>query len=98
VGRETGNRTGAGGGGAMSECPAHMDGAVWIIVVAVVALGVMLALVHTENAAREALIADLTRRLTYAEALADRAVTDLTGPFIAEAWMFRCVVTPDTER
>jgi hypothetical protein len=80
----------------MSEYRAHMDGAVWIIVVAVVALGVMLALVHTENAAREAQIADLTHRLTHAEALADRAVTDLTGPFIAEAWMFRCVVTPDT--
>jgi hypothetical protein len=80
----------------MTEHETHLGGVAWIIVVAVVALGVMLALVHTENAAREAQIADLTHRLTYAEALADRAVTDLTGPFIAEAWMFRCVVTPDT--
>jgi len=80
----------------MSERRAHLDGAVWAIVVLVVTIGVMLALVHTENAAREAQIADLTHRLTHAEALADRAVTDLTGPFIAEAWMFRCVVTPDT--
>jgi len=41
-------------------------------------------------------IADLTHRLSHAEALADRAVTDLTGPFEMSAWMFRCVVTPDT--
>jgi hypothetical protein len=80
----------------MTERQSHLNGAVWAVVVAVLAMGALLALVHTENAARDAQIADLTRRLTHAEALADRAVTDLTGPFIAEAWMFRCVVTPDT--
>jgi hypothetical protein len=80
----------------MTERRAHLDVAVWVVVVVAVKLGVLLALVHTENAAREALIADLTHRLSEAEALADRAVTDLTGPFIAEAWMFRCIVTPDT--
>jgi hypothetical protein len=81
----------------MTEHETHLGGVAWIIaVVAVVTMGALLALVHTENATRDALIADLTQRLTYAEALADQAVTDLTGPFIAEAWMFRCVVTPDT--
>ena len=80
----------------MTERRAHLNGAVWAVVIAVVGLGVLFALVHTENAARDAQIADLTHRLTHAEALADRAVTDLTGPFVAEAWMFRCVVTPDT--
>jgi hypothetical protein len=80
----------------MTERQAHLNGAVWAVVIAVVAMGVLFALVHTENAARDAQIADLTYRLAHAEALANRAVTDLTGPFIAEAWMFRCVVTPDT--
>ena len=80
----------------MTERQSHLNGAVWAVVVAVLAMGALLALVHTENAARDAQIADLTQRLAHAEALADRAVTDLTGPFIAEAWMFRCVVTPDT--
>jgi hypothetical protein len=80
----------------MTEHETHLGGAVWAVVVAVLAMGALLALVHTENAARDAQIADLTQRLAHAEALADRAVTDLTGPFIAEAWMFRCVVTPDT--
>jgi hypothetical protein len=81
----------------MTEHETHLGGVAWIIaVVAVVTMGTLIAMVHTENAAREAQIADLTHRLTHAEALADRAVTDLTGPFIAEAWMFRCVVTPDT--
>jgi hypothetical protein len=80
----------------MSGRRAHLDVAVWVVVVATLSLAVILALTHHENAAREAQIADLTHRLTHAEALADRAVTDLTGPFIAEAWMFRCVVTPDT--
>jgi hypothetical protein len=80
----------------MSGRRAHLDVAVWVVVVATLSLAVILALIHTENAARDAQIADLTHRLTHAEALADRAVTDLTGPFVAEAWMFRCVVTPDT--
>ena len=82
----------------MTERQAHLNGAVWAVVVAVLAMGALLALVHTENAARDAQIADLTHRLTEAEALADRAVTDLTGPFEMSAWMFRCVVTPDPER
>jgi len=80
----------------VSDDRAHLNGAVWAVVVAVLVMGALLAMVHTENATRDALIADLTNRLTHAEALADRAVTDLTGPFVAEAWMFRCIVTPDT--
>ena len=80
----------------MTDDQTHLDVAVWVVVVAVLAMGALLALIHTENAARDAQIADLTHRLTHAEALADRAVTDLTGPFVAEAWMFRCIVTPDT--
>jgi len=69
---------------------------VTMIVVAAVGIGTIFAIIHETNANRDALIADLTRRLTHAEALADRAVTDLTGPFEMSAWMFRCVVTPDT--
>jgi len=81
----------------MTERQTHLGGVAWIIaVVAVVTMGTLLAMVHTENATRDAQIANLTHRLAHAEALADRAVTDLTGPFVAEAWMFRCVVTPDT--
>jgi NADH:ubiquinone oxidoreductase subunit 6 (subunit J) len=82
----------------MTERRAHLDVAVWVVVVATLSLAVILALIHTENATRDAQIADLTQRLTHAEALADRAVTDLTGPFEMSAWMFRCVVTPDPER
>jgi hypothetical protein len=80
----------------MTERQAHLNGAVWAVVVTVLAMGALLALIHTENATRDAQIADLNHRLAHAEALADRAVADLTGSFEMSAWMFRCVVTPDT--
>lgn len=80
-----------------NEVYSRADAVIWVLIAAVF-VGLLFGLILNETTPRDAQIEDLTHRLSEAESLADRAVTDLTGPFEASAWMFRCIVTPDPER
>jgi hypothetical protein len=76
--------------------PFPWHSAVILVFVAVFAAGVFAA---QSQGLAEALdeVEELRARLSEAEEIADRAVTNLTGPFEVRAWMFRCLAIPEGE-